>query len=123
MSDWIISLEGTEAGHRAALMLALLAAVLHAIFGALQKGRFDPWLSRGAIDGAYGLMAVLLWQRGHRLLALLSGFWVLAVALSRIYLGAHYPSDVLASIAVGLILVIITLLIDKQLNLSLSRRG
>ncbi|MDQ2091996.1 EamA family transporter [Marimonas arenosa] len=57
MSDWIVALEGTEAGHRAALILALTAAVLHAIFGALQKGRFDPWLSRGAIDGSYALIA------------------------------------------------------------------
>ncbi|MDU8926046.1 DMT family transporter [Alisedimentitalea sp. MJ-SS2] len=57
MSDLIILLEGTEAGHRAAMMLALMAAFLHALFGAMQKGRFDPWLSRGAIDGAYALMA------------------------------------------------------------------
>ncbi len=50
MSDWIISLEGTEAGALLATVLALSAAFLHAVFGALQKGRFDPWLSRGAID-------------------------------------------------------------------------
>ena len=57
MSDWVFALEGTAAGHRAALALALLAALLHALFGALQKGRHDPWLSRGAIDASYGLMA------------------------------------------------------------------
>ncbi len=37
--------------------LALMAAVLHAIFGTLQKGRHDPWLSRAAIDANYGLIA------------------------------------------------------------------
>ncbi|MFW2542166.1 EamA family transporter [Primorskyibacter sp. 2E107] len=58
MTDWLISIEGTEAGHQLALSLALMAAFLHAVFGALQKGKHDPWLSRGAIDGAYGLMAV-----------------------------------------------------------------
>lgn len=57
MSEWILSIEGTEAGHQAALALALLAAFLHAVFGALQKGRHDPWLSRGAIDACYALMA------------------------------------------------------------------
>ena len=57
MSDWIIGIEGTEAGHRVALALALMAAFLHALFGALQKGRHDPWLSRGAIDLSYGVMA------------------------------------------------------------------
>ncbi|MEE2816988.1 MAG: multidrug transporter, partial [Pseudomonadota bacterium] len=58
MSDWLISLEGTEAGHNVALGLALMAALLHALFGALQKGRYDPWLSRGAIDFSYGMMAM-----------------------------------------------------------------
>ena len=57
MSGWITSFEGTEAGHLLAMVLALLAAFLHAVLGALQKGRHDPWLSRGAIDAAYALMA------------------------------------------------------------------
>jgi len=52
-------------------MLALMAAVLHAVFGALQKGRHDPWLSRGAIDFSYCLMAapfalfVVPWPEPH----------------------------------------------------------
>ena len=71
MSDWLRALEGTEAGHEVALALALLAAVLHALFGALQKGRHDPWLSRAAIDGSYGLIAapfalfVVPWPEPH----------------------------------------------------------
>jgi drug/metabolite transporter (DMT)-like permease len=71
MSDWLISLEGTEAGHRLALILAVSAAFLHAVFGALQKGRHDPWLSRGAIDFSYGMMAmpfalfVVPWPEPH----------------------------------------------------------
>ena len=54
MTDWLISIEGTETGQTIALLLALLAAFLHAVFGALQKGRHDPWLTRGAIDASYG---------------------------------------------------------------------
>lgn len=50
MSGWIVALEGTAEGHTLAMVLALLAAFLHAIFGALQKGRHDPWLSRLSID-------------------------------------------------------------------------
>ncbi len=57
MSGWLIALEGTDAGRWLAVGLAMLAAVLHAAFGALQKGRHDPWLTRGAIDISYGLMA------------------------------------------------------------------
>lgn len=71
MGDWIVSLSGTDAGARLALGLALMAAFLHALFGALQKGRHDPWLSRGAIDASYGLMAapfaffVVPWPEPH----------------------------------------------------------
>ncbi|WP_072776749.1 EamA family transporter [Marivita hallyeonensis] len=71
MSDWLISLEGTPQGSQVALYLALIAAFLHAVFGALQKGRHDPWLSRGAIDISYGLMAapfaffVVPWPEPH----------------------------------------------------------
>ena len=57
MAAWLISLEGTEAGRHLAMALALMAAVLHALFGALQKGRFDPWVTRGAIDAHYALIA------------------------------------------------------------------
>ncbi|MCP5089205.1 MAG: EamA family transporter [Rhodobacteraceae bacterium] len=71
MSDWLISIEGTDAGRTVALWLALIAALLHAAFGALQKGRHDPWLSRGVIDVCYGLMAapvalfVVPWPEPH----------------------------------------------------------
>ncbi len=50
MADWVTAIEGTPDGRLAAMALALLAAVAHAAFGALQKGRHDPWLTRGAID-------------------------------------------------------------------------
>ncbi len=71
MSDWLISLEGTQAGHNLALCLAVMAAFLHAVFGALQKGRYDPWLTRGAIDASYFVMAtpfalfVVPWPEPH----------------------------------------------------------
>ncbi len=58
MGDWIVALAGTPEGARLALGLALMSAVLHAVFGALQKGRHDPWLTRGAIDASYGLIAL-----------------------------------------------------------------
>ncbi len=71
MIAWLSSIEGTETGHHVALGLALLAALLHAFFGALQKGRHDPWFSRGAIDFSYGVMAapialfVVPWPEPH----------------------------------------------------------
>lgn len=82
MSDWLISLEGTPGGHDLALGLALMAAVLHALFGALQKGRHDPWLSRAAIDACYGLIAmpfalfVVPWPEPHMWLIFAGAFTV-----------------------------------------------
>ena len=58
MSEWLSSLEGTEAGKQLALALALMAAFLHALFGALQKGRYDPYTTRAAIDACYALLAM-----------------------------------------------------------------
>ncbi|MDZ4136524.1 MAG: DMT family transporter [Paracoccaceae bacterium] len=57
MIEWLQSLEGTPDGARLALVLALVSAVAHACFGALQKGRHDPWLTRGAIDLSIAVMA------------------------------------------------------------------
>ena len=71
MSDWLISIEGTELGRHVAMSLALLAAFSHAVFGALQKGRYDPWLTRAAIDVNYSVMAapfalfVVPWPEPH----------------------------------------------------------
>ena len=58
MTDWVLSLEGTEAGRNLAFGLAILAAILHAVFGALQKGKLDPWLTRGSVDISYSLMSI-----------------------------------------------------------------
>ncbi|ABG31542.1 multidrug transporter [Roseobacter denitrificans] len=82
MTDWLISIEGTAAGHRLALWLAILAAFLHAVFGALQKGRHDPWISRGAIDFSYMVMAapfaffVVPWPEPH-MWPIFAGAWVI----------------------------------------------
>ena len=52
------------------MLLALLAAFLHAAFGAIQKGRHDPWLSRGAIDVwlavlSFPLLFLVPWPQPH----------------------------------------------------------
>lgn len=80
MTEWLLTIEGTEAGHRLALTLALMAAFLHAAFGAMQKGRHDPWLTRGAIDISYGVMAapfalfVVPWPEPHMWLIFAGAF-------------------------------------------------
>lgn len=104
MSDLILSLEGTEAGHRLALVLALTAAFLHAFLGAIQKGRIDPWLSRGAIDAAFIVLTlpialfVVPWPEGREWLLILGTMpfmfvykWLLALAYTRAAYTVVYP--------------------------------
>ncbi|GGH57535.1 EamA family transporter [Frigidibacter albus] len=83
MSNWILSLEGTPAGAQAALILALAAAVLHAVFGALQKGRHDPWVSRAAIDSfvvlyALAMIPLVPWPEPH-MWPIFAGAWVIHI--------------------------------------------
>lgn len=56
LGEQITLLAGTTEGARIAMVLALFSALAHASFGALQKGRLDPWLTRGSIDLCYGLL-------------------------------------------------------------------
>jgi len=51
MGEWLVSIAGTPEGARLATWLALMSALAHAVFGALQKSRYDPWITRGMIDG------------------------------------------------------------------------
>lgn len=84
MTDWVNEVAGTPYGGQLALILALIAAFMHAVFGALQKGRHDPWLTRGAIDFSYGLMAapfalfVVPWPEPH-MWPIFAGMYVIHV--------------------------------------------
>lgn len=63
--------------------------------------------------GVYGLISLLLWQRKHKKLSVLSAIWVVLIAFSRVYLGVHYPSDVLGSLFLGFVFLGIVYWIDS----------
>jgi undecaprenyl-diphosphatase len=54
-----------------------------------------------AAVSVYGFIALILWKRRQRLLALMSALLIPVVGFTRIYLGVHYPSDVVGALAVG----------------------
>ena len=104
MSDWLISLEGTPEGVRLALILALTSAFAHAVFGALQKGRHDPWVTRGSIDlwiavfSAPVALFVVPWPQGVEWLVLLGALGIhfaykltMALAYERAAFTVVYP--------------------------------
>ena len=80
-----MAIEGTESGRQFAFFLALMAGVLHAAFGAMQKGSVDPWIMRGAIDISYGLMALPIviymvpWPETYQFVILV-GVWFIHTA-------------------------------------------
>jgi membrane-associated phospholipid phosphatase len=61
---------------------------------------------------AYGFLAFVLWQNKHCVWALLSVVWVFLVAISRIYLGVHYPSDTIAAIASASLWIVVVLYVQ-----------
>ena len=85
MTEWFLAIEGTESGRQFAFFLALMAGVLHAAFGAMQKGSVDPWIMRGAIDISYGLMAlpvafyIVPWPETYQFV-ILAGVWFIHTA-------------------------------------------
>ena len=55
--------------------------------------------------GVFGFAAVRLWHHRRRLAAVLCLVFIGLIAVSRVYMGVHFPSDVLASMILGVMLV------------------
>ncbi len=104
MTEWVVSLEGTSEGARIAMILALTSALAHAIFGALQKGRHDPWVTRGSIDLWIAIFSapvaffVVPWPQGFEWLVLLGALGIhfaykltMALAYERAAFTVVYP--------------------------------
>jgi undecaprenyl-diphosphatase len=114
----------------------LLGALLLTILGvsvlkiAISRGRptsglLDPWDSRWSFPSGHAALAVAVYatlaylvgrgrpNRVRGALALLAALMIVAIGWSRISLGLHYASDVLAGYAVGAIAVMIALVVER----------
>jgi undecaprenyl-diphosphatase len=129
-----------ESRREAAIMAAgiVVAEVLDLVLKELfDRVRPDLWL-RAAVSGEsfpsghamastviYGLVAYTLARRwrGHAtLIGAIAALVVAAIAFSRLYLGVHWPSDVVAGVAIGYLCLIVTILIVRRSSARLRAR-
>ncbi|MCA9912835.1 MAG: phosphatase PAP2 family protein [Anaerolineae bacterium] len=94
-----------------------IVTVLKLIFQRPRPDVFDPIVTEtsfsfpsghtGAAVALFGLAGVFFWRQDNRIAAIVCWVWIFMVMLSRVYLGAHYPSDVLGSLVLGTIWVVL----------------
>ncbi len=65
----------------------------------------------------------LAWRFKKKPLWLLAGFLLVAIPLSRIYLGAHFPTDLLGGYAVGVLVLFLFLRLNPQLESWFAKQG
>ena len=107
-----------------------LSLLLKSLFQRSRPALFPPLVVAGGFSfpsghtiGAlvlFGFISVFLWQDGHRRSALAVAMCAPLIGLSRIYLGVHYPSDVLASLTGGALWIVFGL---RLTHLWLPRSG
>jgi len=94
----LVSLAGASAINAALKILLLRPRPALFIPLVTETGFSFPSGHVTAAGAVFGFLAVVLWRRGRRLWAALCAGLVPAVAISRIYLGVHYPSDTLSAL-------------------------
>ncbi len=121
-----LALFGAETGATAALHLAVIGVVCLALYRSLKRWtrRPRPFARHRSIRAHIAPLDEFSFPSGHTLHATAFSIvacsyyplltWILApltllIALSRVVLGLHYPSDVMAAVAIGASLALLSL--------------
>jgi membrane-associated phospholipid phosphatase len=80
-------------------------------------------LPSGHTQSALVIWGYLAWRYQKMSLWLLAGFLGLAIPLSRIYLGAHFPTDLLGGYAIGAIVLLLALKLDTIIENWIAKKG
>ena len=76
----------------------------------------------GHTQSAVVVWGYLAWRFKKPFLWLLSGFLILAIPVSRIYLGAHFPTDLLGGYAIGILVLFLYLRLVPQFETWFDQR-
>ena len=77
----------------------------------------------GHTQSAVVVWGYLAWRFKKPFLWLLATFLILAIPVSRIYLGAHFPTDLLGGYAIGILVLFLYLRLDPQFETWFDQRG
>ena len=119
-------------------VLLLISAYLNEVAKLLvdqpRPFNYDPRVIKLAHEDSGGLpsghtqSAVVVWgylacRFKKRPLWLLAGFLIIAIPLSRIYLGAHFPTDLFGGYTIGALVLFIFLRLDPRLETWFDQKG
>jgi undecaprenyl-diphosphatase len=80
-------------------------------------------LPSGHTQSAIVVWGYLAWQARRRMLWILAGFLMIAVPMSRLYLGVHFPTDLLGGYILGILLLVLYLQSVLKVEAWLIQKG
>ena len=92
-----------------------LEGVLHLVNG-YKSGRYGFVSSHAANTMACGLLFSLIWRKKITTCGLM--LWVAANCYSRMYLGVHYPLDILGGLTVGALVAVVAFALLRSLGVA-----
>ena len=98
--------------------VAELEGVLHLVNG-YKSGQFGFVSSHAANTMACGLLFSLIWRRKIATIGLM--LWVAMNCYSRMYLGVHYPLDIIGGLVVGALVAVVAYWILQVVGVVASR--
>jgi undecaprenyl-diphosphatase len=97
-----------------------LEGVLHLVNG-YRSGRYGFVSSHAANTMAVALLFSLIWRNKIATVGLM--LWVAANCYSRMYLGVHYPLDIMGGLVVGCLVALTMYAVLRSLKLVVAPRG